>query len=120
MNLASNLGSAMATSKEEGGINKKVLEFLEKGDEATLALADRVQKGDSAAIYELQQNFFDANFPGLTIKDLPDDEFVKSAREWFKNGDFGMKELIGEENTLDVLMDDTLLFGNNPTLNGLM
>ncbi len=115
-NLAVNLqGGMSAASKEEGGINNKVLEFLKKGDANTLALAEKVSQGDASAIFDLQQNFMDEQFPGLTIKSIPDDEFVMAARSFLEN-DEGLKNLIGEENTLSVLFDNELLFKNNPTL----
>ena len=115
-NLAVNLrGDMNVATAQEGGINNKVLEFLKKGDATTLALAEKVSQGEAGAVFDLQQNFMNAEFPGLSIKDIPDDDFVKAAREFFMN-DEGMKGLISEENTLAVLMDEELLFGNNPTL----
>jgi hypothetical protein len=119
-NLAVNLRGGMASANaKEGGINSKVLEFLQKGDEATLALAERVKGGDHEAIWDLQQAFMSTEFPGLNIKELPDDEFVMAARQFLLN-DEGLSRMIGEENTLSVLMDEELLFKNNPTLTGLL
>ena len=108
-----------SVNAEEGGINNKVLEFLQKGDENTLALAQKVKEGDSGAIWDLQQSFMNTEFPGLNIRELPDDDFVKAARDFLIN-DEGLAGLIGEENTLSVLMDEELLFGNNPTLAGML
>jgi len=119
-NLAVNLRGGMASvNAEEGGINNKVLEFLQKGDENTLALAQKVKEGDSGAIWDLQQSFMNTEFPGLNIRELADDDFVKAARDFLIN-DEGLTGLIGEENTLSVLMDEELLFGNNPTLAGML
>jgi len=119
-NLAVNLRGGMASvNAEEGGINNKVLEFLQKGDENTLALAQKVKEGDSGAIWDLQQSFMNTEFPGLNIRELADDDFVKAARDFLIN-DEGLAGLIGEENTLSVLMDEELLFGNNPTLAGML
>jgi|SRR6056297_1127123 len=120
INLGVNLRGGMASvNSKEGGINNKVLEFLKNGDEATLALAEKVKAGDSSAIWDLQQKFMSAEFPGLNLKELPDDDFIKAARTLFTK-DEGLSGLIGEENTLEVLMDEDLLFGNNPTLQGLI
>lgn len=119
-NLAVNLrGGMAAVNAEEGGINNKVLQFLQKGDEETLALAEKVKGGNSGAIWDLQQKFMSTEFPGLNIRELPDDDFVKAARDFFME-DRGLAGLIGEENTLSVLMDEELLFGNNPTLAGML
>lgn len=117
-NLAVNLRGGMASvNAEKGGINNKVLEFLQKGDEETLALAQKVKEGDSAAIWDLQQAFMNTEFPGLNIRELADDDFVMAARKFFVEDKEGrdLANLIGEENTLSVLMDENLLFKNNPT-----
>ena len=73
-----------------------MLEFLSESDPNTLALADRVQQGDSSAITQMQQAFFDAKYPGLQLKDLADDDFVRASREFLKN-DGGLRNLIGDE-----------------------
>lgn len=84
--LAVNLRVQVNDDKQAaGGINGKVLEFLAKGDEATVAMAERVQNGDSSAIRQMQQAFMDDAYPGLNLESLMDDDFVKQARNQLLN-----------------------------------
>lgn len=73
-----------------GGINGKMLEFLNQSDDAelqakTVALAERVQSGDSSALRELQQSFMDFKYGGLKLEALMDDDFVKASRSALLN-----------------------------------
>jgi hypothetical protein len=85
--LSVNLRSAVAADKDApGGMNGKVLEFLSKGDDATVALAERVQAGDSQAIREMQQAFMNEAYPSIgNLEALMDDDFVRSARKQLLN-----------------------------------
>lgn len=68
-----------------GGINGKMLEFLNQGDEKTVELAAKVQQGDSSALRELQQSFMDAKYGGLKLEALMDDDFIKASRSALLN-----------------------------------
>ena len=112
-NMAVNLRSSMDASKKGQTLNDKVcmcahawrltagvavydlflsfiiqvVEFLNQGDDDTLALADAVEAGETGAINELQQSFVNKYFPGLNLKALQDDDFVTASREFLANDD---------------------------------
>lgn len=88
--LAFNLRVTVDKDKASpGGINGKVLDFLSQGDEATVALAERVQAGDASAIKAMQQSFMDAKYPGINLEALMDDDFVRASRSKLLNDEVG-------------------------------